>query len=354
MSMVGEVLNPYLFRRLQSVFHRVKVSHPGESMVARIVDGLDGLRYHIRHWGEMYHIACPFCDDQYSLAVSHRYGQIDGLGRRMTYAAFCRRRECHSRPGNRARLYEMISGYGGALEEARIRPGREVSDERKAAALPEPMTRLDRLPDDHPARRYLVRRGLDPDRVGRVYKVGYCGQVGESLARNKIIIPVAECGDYKGWQALAIAPDDIRSAADAAPVKLYTAPGMRASAAVYNIDRARAYQTGIIVPTPIDVWRFGSMAVSPLGEVWSERQCRTIAAEFPDRCVVLLADAARLERPSTRRVIQFLSRRMSGRFAVVELADPRRRKAYDRGFLRDLVVEEAASQRVRVRFTKAV
>jgi hypothetical protein len=346
------VLNPDLFCALRYRFGHVKVSHLGVPMLANVVNTItDGPKFIIVEWGEMYRVNCPFCGDTgFSLAVSYRFGTRDGAGRRMTYAAFCNRGKCLARYENRTELYEMLSTTAGALEEARIRPGLVPSN--VPVPLPRWSTPLDRLPEHHHARRYLERLGLDPDLVGRDFNVAYSDYAEEPCACNRLIIPVSSRCAIQGWQALAI-EGDVRAEAEVVPTpKFWVAPRMSATEHVYNLGLAGEYHTGVVVSTPIDVWRFGPMAVSPLGDVWSEFQCRLIAMAFLGRSVVLLADAAKLERRDTQAMIDGLAKRMAGSFAVATLPENQQGKAFDQRLVRALVVAAAAKEGVHVLLEK--
>src|SRR5262249_38186697 len=141
-----------------------------------------------------------------------------------------------------------------------------------SAEVKEPgtVTRIDHLPKGHRARRFFGRVGLNADRIGKVYDVGYCRESKLSIARGRLIIPVRQDGQLKGWQALRIdTPEE-----DEPTPRYFTSPGMHRSQLLYNLDRAKEYETGVIVAEPLDVWVFGPMAVSPFGLGMSDTQRR--------------------------------------------------------------------------------
>lgn len=217
-------------------------------------------------------------------------------------------------------------------------------------ALPVPMTRLDRLPAKRTARRLLREFGLDADRVGRSYGVGYCDDVEERIARDRIVVPVRRRDEVCGWMALVVADGDQRGPAAGLRARFLSAPGMRASELVYNLDRAREYATGVIVDTPLDVWRFGPMAMSLPGDLASDRQLRSIRSAFRRGSVILLVDQQRRGRHSVRQIVSFLERVMLRQFAIVEL--PRSHRATSRSDLRALVFEQAARRGIEISYRK--
>jgi hypothetical protein len=350
MATFPEVLNPDLYRRLLRRFGEVRITHPGEKRVARIVRGLeDDLKLFVQQHGETYRVRCPFCKDQsYQLSINHIYGQRDSdSGRQLLNLAYCHASNCLVDYECRAKLADMLKADDGWLEDARILPGKVISDEERKIELPGPLTRLDKLPSDHPARKCLVERGLDPDRVGKVYKASYCGHSNESVARNCIIIPVEMGGRLRGWQAMPLRSSSVSGRV--LPPRYFSAPGMESSTLIYNLDRARQYETAVLVKGPADVWRLGPMALCPVTRKVSQDQVRKLLSVFRNATLVLLLGDNELVQPDVRRLVSEMRPKMSGRFAAIPLP---KEESPSRLFLRKHVIKEAGKRGVRVCFDK--
>lgn len=304
------VLNQILYRAMVRVFGEVRVAHVGKPFVAMAVTdlGTGFTRLNILDYGESYKCCCPFCGDRnFQLNVNHRYGSVDDrLGRPLDFLATCFARGCIKNPDNRAALFARLTGGSDALAEARIGSGTRES--RVPDRLPDSFTRLVRLAADHPARQRLVKRGFDPDRLGRLFKLGYCREdEDEELARDRVVAPVSYRGDLVGWLAVRFTADRMR---------FFCAPGMRAGDAVYNLDRAREYPTAIVVPSPEWVWRLGRCAVASLTTVATERFAETVRSVFRSKQVVLVTPA---DHPEDGALARRLSTALGPAFAAVRL-----------------------------------
>lgn len=350
-----DVLNPVLYRQLRRHFGVVRVSNRGEAMASRLVrDNQGAPRLAIAHSGEYYQVNCCYCHDtRFRLYINHMYGQRDDSGRLMRFLAVCYNdTACLSKYANQLDLYETLSALEHELSEVRVWQGVEVPEEAREVAWPGPCTRLDRLEDGHPARRYLESRSFDPDKIGRVYGAAYCHGSHYFLARDRIIVPVHEHGTLKGWQARYLGELDWADKSRPHPPKYFTLPGMPRRMLLYNYDRARRYRTGVIVEGPTDVWSFGPMAVCTFGCSMTDVQRKKFLAAFRRRTAVLLYDPEAYERAATRNLVQFLHRRMSGQFAAIKLPAHTDPGSLDRGWLRDYVADRAKRRGVTVDYTK--
>jgi hypothetical protein len=345
-------MNPMLFRRLRTEFSEVEVRRAGEKRIANVRQGLEGeLETSVQAWGETYLVACPFCRDRrLSLAISYEYGQADDGGDPQIHLAACFRKRCLANHSNRLHLAEMLGAYDGILGRARIRRPDVIDDARPVTSLPSPLMRVGRLPKDHPARVYLSECGFRPDKLGKFYEVSYCSGGGDRLSRHRIIIPVRKSGDLAGWQAIAV-PVGSLTETDAHSVYL-SCKGMMNSRLVYNLDKARTYETAVVVPGPMQVWAIGLMGISALGGKFSEKFTRQIITAFRGRSVVVLMPRRQLADPRVQGLVEDLQTRMPCRVAVV--ATPRGIDAGSRGrkALREHVRLEADKQGVRVSFAK--
>jgi len=353
-----EPLNPLLYRRLQRMFGRVQVANQGEEMDARA--GFDMFteepRLNIRHAGEYYRVNCPYCSDTTQrLWINYKYGKTDGHGRVMTYLTICYNEACTSEPKNAADLYENLSGLDDDLEEAVLKPGKKVPVEAQVVTWPGLVVRLDKLPHDHKARRYLESRRFDPDKMARLYDVHYCRDSIWYLARDRLVLPVYKGGTMRGWQCRYVGelPWKDKEKKHGLPPKYFSTPGGHfRSRTLYNFDRARNWETGVIVEGPTDVWSFGPMSMCVFGNTMTEIQQQMFLTAFSHHTGVLLLDPEEFNKKSTQALAARMKLRMPNRFAVVKLPDKTDPGSLDRDFLWDYVKSEAAEQGVKVRFRK--
>jgi len=341
-----QVMNGRLYRRLCRRFGTVKIANAGEARIAKMCRNPFTGQYRdaVQQHGETYYVRCPFCgDSDLSLSINHMYAQAGVTGSPMLYLAYCHRSGCLAVRENRDLLANLLSACDGMLSMARIVAGVEKTTAEQAVELPEGMRHIDRLRDTHPARQFLSNYGLDVERLAKLYGLGYCGNLAPSLARNRIIIPIRKKGDLCGWQALSIADDGSR--------KYLSARGMATSKIVYNLERAREYRTVVIVPEPLDVWRFGKMAVSLTGAC-SDTQLRLIRSACRGRSVALVT-LPDVTSPMAKRMAERFRDELPGEFAAIRIKVPSRWQQATRADLRSLVSEAAAKQDVQVEYTKA-
>jgi hypothetical protein len=318
MSSEQSVLNPMLYRRLLSRFGEVKVRHQGEKRVVRPAPLSDEAKGVVRQWGEQYMTACPFCRNQeYQLSISYMYGKLDDAGRQLTNLAYCHANKCLKRYENRVALAEMLNAKDGFLENASIRPGKVLSEEDRIMELPSPRTRIDQLHSGHPAKQFLACQGFDPVKVGKYYLLYWCDDSDDPLIRNRIIIPVYMHNKLQGWQSLSL-DKRASTASKSWPPKYLSGQGMQTSTLLYNLDKAREYETCVVVREPINVWAFGRMAVCLLGGMISEKQEQLLKAVFRKKQVVLLLNEAHAESLTGHSLRTALRKCFPGNLLVVE------------------------------------
>lgn len=352
-------LNPALYRRLERLFGTVRIGGEGESLLAKpYIDPVLGVpRLAISHAGEYYEVVCPYCTDtRYRLWINHAWGQKDGHNRFMTFLAVCYNEDCLSSEENRADLIEKLTGSENWLSQVKLRPGKIVPEEACEVVWPGCVKPLAKLLPDHPANRYLMLRHFDPDKLSKLYDVRYCSESQYVLARNRIIIPIWAGGKLRGWQARHIGELPWKDPAKKRdlPPKYFSAPGSHfRSKTLYNFDRARQWQTGVIVEGPADVWSFGSMAMGCFGNTLTPIQTRMFLSVFRKRTGVLLLDPEEYESKRTRKTIEELKRAMHGKFAAVKLPDGTDPGSLDREYLRRYVQVRAAEVGVEVAYKRA-
>ncbi len=273
----------------------------------------------------------------------------------MKFLAICyNETACLSDPANVADFWRRVSGNADAATDFPLQKGIHVDEAERVATMPGPCVPLHKLDPDHHARAYLEERGFDPDRVGRVYGASFCLDSHYYLAARRIIVPIKDRGELRGWQARYVGERDWKAGDDGLVLpKYFSMPGMPRRLLLYNLDRARQYPTGVIVEGVTDVWKFGPMAVASLGATMSGVQIEKFFAAFRRRgTAVLLYDPEAMETPGARKVIDALEMSMSQRYVAVKLPAGTDPGELDREFLRDYVAEEAERQKVKVSWKK--
>jgi hypothetical protein len=341
------VLNPVLYRLLARRIGEVRVTHRGEARVVRAVSDWEPgePRVRVLQHGEQYTVNCLVCGDRrQQLSINHMYGQSDGSDGRLLNLAYCHASNCMARGGNRDALAARL-GTDDQLEFARIRPwgrrtGTSGSEETPTAI------RLDQLPQRHRARTYLSGRGLDPDKVGRFYGASYIEE-----GRSRIIVPVNARDTRWGWWTMTVpeSATDHPAGTTGESVPATTATGHQPP---YNLDLARQYMTGVIVTTPPHVWAVGPMGIYQPSALVPEHTFREAAAAFARHTLVVLVATEDRGRVGIRKMTDYFSRRMPGRFAVAELTAAALAAKLDRKSLRNEVRRQAQAQGVEVEFTR--
>ena len=345
-------LNTQLYSLLKRRFGEVRISNPGERFVGYYVAPRAGdhMKLEIAHPGEHYLVCCPRCNDtRFRLQFHHLWGwpDPDARGDRKMQLVYCFNENCFDDIGKKYDLFYKVYEVGAVTRKrGRIRRGRLVPVEKRSIDLPGPITPLQRLPRTHPAIEYLEGRFFDPDKIGRVYGVGYCATSHYYLAGHRIIIPVLdESGTMRGWQARFIGEPP-----KGGVPKYFTAPNMQRRSLLYNINRAKEYCTVVVVEGPTDVWSVGPMAVAAFGKTLTQMQRVMLRRHWRQGSCVLLFDANAQEENNEMH----LKLRNSFRHgcAAVPLPDGTDPGSLDRGFLRGLIADQATSQGVKVWFEK--
>lgn len=358
---MAEALNPLLYRRLKKLFRTVKISNLKQTFLAKRSRNIltDAPRLEYIHTGEYYQVCCPYCTDtKFRLYVNHMYGQKDAFGRRMSFLAVCYNdTACMNYPENREDFWDKMSAMDSDLEVARILPGDNRPPEERVVDWPGPCMRLTKLRDSHPAVEYVNSRGFSPEYLTKYFDVRYCLSSNYFLAMNRLIIPVHQRGELRGWQARYVGelPWKNKAKKKGLPPKYFTLPGMPRQSLIYNFDRAREYETGIVVEGPADTWAFGMMSMCTFGSTMTTWQRKRFLSIFRRRTGVLLYDPEAFDTRPVQELIAYLTRRMPGRFAAVKLPDDTDPGKFGRGgraFLRDYVHDKAKEQGVKVSYKK--
>lgn len=140
---------------------------------------------------------------------------------------------------------------------------------------------------EEPHRRYLERRGLDPDLVARLWGVKAMSINGRYPWR--LFIPIVQNDLLVSWTTRAIG-DRIAKRYDNAPADCERVP---AKHVLYGDDYAR--HSVVVVEGPVDCWAIGPGAVSVMGLAYTRQQLMLIAAH-PVRAICFDAEPAAQRR----------------------------------------------------------
>jgi hypothetical protein len=312
-------LRPFLYNRLRLLFRHVEIAKEGMGIEGVLVPDLmarSGQRLELEEWGENYVVSCPYCGDtRERLSIGHRWGYYDERTKnRNWWMIKCYNEDCLSDHAKRMHLADRVYNeaelsYGKANDTLVMTPTLHRSN--YAAEIPGPSTLVGDLLPNHPARNYLESRGFDPVEISKLYGVRYCADSARfPKATNRLVMPVWSGGSLVGWQARYIGDrDEWKTTA-----KYYSAPGMRKSRALYNLDAEALLDRRLVVlmEGPTDVWRYGPQAVAAFGKSVSLPQIELLT-RF-DTVVILLDGDAQKE---SERIFDRLKERVRRTVRVV-------------------------------------
>lgn len=345
-----EPLNPALYRNLCRAFGKVLIANEGIAFDGHYVPRFPdpGESMYVEDYGETYRVSCDVCNDtRCRLYVPYMFGKRDDRNRLNLFLAKCYNEHCYEKSGVADNLYEKLSFGQTTLRDARVLPGVERT-EAPEVPLPGPITPLHELPPDHPANRYLAMRFINPELVSRFYGVGYCTESNYFLAKHRIYIPVIYDGLLKGWQARHVGDLDWKD--KGSPCKYFNAPDMLRGRVLYNLHRAKEYQTGVVVEGVMKAWNIGPMCMATLGWPITTAQQHILVPTFKKRSLVLLLDPDVTRTEVGRKKVAEVHENLSGHFnhGVAVIVPPAPPDEMDRMWLRDFITQEAKGQDVKV------
>jgi hypothetical protein len=341
--MSADPLNPFLYKLLVKKFGSVRISSEGCSAhYQRIPDPFHPNRtiFHAAFWGEYYCVRCPFCrDHKHRLWINHLYASEVTNGRReFTHLAVCYNNNCMKEPGRKEQLEQLIFSVGAHMRVYAL-PVKPVTApmEIKPIVPPGTVVPLKDLPEEHPARAYVIKRGFDPITLSDKFNVGLCVDTqndASPLCRGRLYIPAMFRGELVGWQCRAI--DDSKP-------KYLNAPNMRKSTLLYNYDQAKDQPFVIIVEGVPSVWRLGAAAVCLFGKSMSKTQHDLIVRTWATKPVFLLLDKD--AAPELEQTAALLQQSLM-RVIPVILPDDRDPADYAFGDITELLLDCAAAEGV--------
>jgi hypothetical protein len=283
------VLNQALYDALLRRYRAVRINNQGVvGSRVRVYDPVlqrDATRTVQR--GEYYAINCPHCNDtRFRCYVAYTFGTRTG-GSVNTGDVYCYNEDCFQYPARRDDLLATVA-LAGYPQTVTLRVQDESPSPDVSVDLPDDFVLLSSLPASHPANAYMLSRGYDYRYLAERFGVGYCRSSSLRYASNRIIVPIVQNGEVKGYQSRYIG--DIDRQLDPDTPKWWTARGTTKSQLLYNFDVAKRQPRVVVVEGPADVWAFGDQAVAPFGSTLSFMQRRLLASVCAGKDLVLLFD----------------------------------------------------------------
>jgi len=292
------MLNKQLYVSLRARFGKVKIANEGQRMLVKeVLDAKTGKKKEIpEDSGEYYRVNCPYCSDtRQRLWINHRWNTKTADGRKWGWwLAVCYNEGC-----NLHNLSDELELY--LVDRPTIQRAHKEAFQKtvrfKEVALPGHCVPLSSLPAGHAARGYVTKRRFCPYELTDLWGVHYCLDAPDDgsrdafipgtnwharLVRERLIIPVYRLGKLVGWQARTLKEGD--------KIKYYTMPGMKKQHLIYNGDRARTFDFGVVVEGVTDVWRVGLRGGGTLGKDISYQQRQLIMQYWGNGSLCLMLD----------------------------------------------------------------
>lgn len=259
------MLNQWLYERLREIFGDVRVINEGLPLEYHFMYTIEGKRQRrILQRGECYAVNCPYCaltcgrpDTRKRLYINHKWGTSDSnLGSTLDLI-HCYNENCFSNPETRKTFFNFIYQNVGELPIVVFTtPAMNINP-----SLPTGFS-LSELPENHPARRFLLTRRFDVTYIEKTFFAYYGYDKNNPNATHRLIIPIYQNGEIRGWQGRAL--DDRQP-------KYYTAPRTSLGGCLYGYDQYKCYKNtlkgrAVLVEGPFDVWRIGPGALGLFGK----------------------------------------------------------------------------------------
>ena len=289
------MLNAFLHRALEAVFHDVTVANEGEHAEVERVQGPYTTSWRIREGGprgEQYIVRCPCCGDRkghlYISYLSYARPVVDGAELAVgPLLAKCFRRDCMADRSKREVVESRIAtgmacvGDGMETSSSVVVPGSWQAEEPADAPGPPTLERIrswlpgfnwctEGMPPD--VEEYLAQRGVS-SRDTEMFRIGW-GPVtlprsGKMLLGGlpHVLFPVWMNNALRGIQARCL---DKYLTGDG--LRYWLHPGMRKSTVVYNLDNARDCGMAVVCEGVFDVISVGRPGVCLFGHKPSATQ----------------------------------------------------------------------------------
>lgn len=171
---------------------------------------------------------------------------------------------------------KIINRYGGTIKSRKNRKSAIVEVKRKGFKHP---SRIDALTNAH--KRYLLKRGFDPEYIIERYKVlgtGPASSMDGLDMKWRLIIPIFFNGKEVSWQSRNI--KDYGKGNPKQKYKYITCGKDRErifhKELLYNFDQAKQFDWCVVCEGILDVWRLGAPAVATFGTKYKMKQVQLL------------------------------------------------------------------------------
>lgn len=257
--------------------------------------------------GEQYAVSCPFCGDtRQRLYFSHmwdsefvqnncRYHCSDRL-------MHCFNENCTDIKANRSKLTNSLREAMGSISEideaAMSVEAVELHNELANQCLFPADTVLVNDPSTPiEVQTYLTERGFDCNYLAEQWEIGWLPCYGK-FAHPILVIPVYQNDEYWFWQGRLVpldghvgSPVEYNLETLTEFPKYYFPHGVKKAWALYNIDRARTYDTIFLVEGVTDAWAIGEQAIARFGKQLSGAQVQLLANQCFGKHIIIVPDS---------------------------------------------------------------
>lgn len=283
-----KVLNPVLYNKLMRVFdNNVRIANQGVPFVGSLEKDPKSKRVRtvVKQAGEYYCVCCPVCGDTRNrLWVNHRWGSLMMQGQHavtLRHLVVCYNENCQGLPNFRKLFQQVVDKEEACVSVLNTKDMLQVEITR-AVDLPGSYTRIDQMPKQHAAVRYLQEvRHLDVRELGEVWNVMWIDYSTVLPVRNRLFFPFYDLDEHGkrilvGGQAhwLDVTTLNGTPPKDAKEAKWFTIPGTHKSQFLFNGWRAKANKDMVVVVEgPFDAVIVGpEHSVALFGHTASYRQ----------------------------------------------------------------------------------
>lgn len=311
------MLNPELYDALVRLYGDVEVraeNQPADTqLVTKEYSRVDGTKYVTTRrqrvpngrFGEAYALDCPFCGDtKRRLRVSYMFNTYDSTTHsHIRWGVHCfNETGCHTERMNIDELAELVDmatsfSAAGSQRDLYTKESAEVTVGLVGEiGAPGESVSLSQLSDDHPARRYVIDRGLDPRILEENYGVTVITRPYHwSPLAGRLLIPFYRGSSMIGWTARAVTADDVGR-------KYWNSTGSLGGY-IYGLKSALRCRVAVAVEGPIDRWATGhssfALLTAQLGPDRLHRLQQSFLAGSAELIVVLL-DPKQSDRAKAR------------------------------------------------------
>jgi hypothetical protein len=213
----------------------------------------------------------------------------------------------------------LLNVYHGLSSIAQLSPPTALKEPDAPCRWPGKVIRLDKLfrkRPNHPAVRYMEKRGFDPIQLGEEYGFVFCDTVEEqrcAMALGTILIPIWKDGELYSWISRYIG-DEVNGVpiSKSKIKKYYNCPGRSLSPIGYNLDIALQYSTVVIVEGVLDCIKTGPFATCLFTKTLSiplKKQIVRGLSQYGDEAtVVVMLDPDQDEKEKARGVPHHIER----------------------------------------------